>query len=49
MNNYLDLFDLTTQKSFRKYFKCENDKIKFINKLKYSKKLIILGLQKLYY
>lgn len=42
-NIYLDLYDLTTNKSFRKYFKCENDRIKFVKKLKYSKKLIIIG------
>lgn len=49
MNLYLDLYNLDTKKAFRKYFKCENDKQKFINKLKYSKKLIILGLQQLKY
>lgn len=49
MELYLDLLNIETMKTFRKYFKCENDKYKFINKLKYSKKILIVGFQKLYY
>ena len=40
---YLELIDLTTMKSFTKYFKCEYDRQKFMNKIKYSKKLKIIN------
>lgn len=36
------LGDITTGKSFYKYFDTEYEKQKFIAKLKYSKKLIVL-------
>ena len=44
MNNiYLELIDLTTMKSFKKYFKTEYDRQKFMNKIKYSKKLKVIN------
>lgn len=46
---YLDLLDLKTRKTFRKYFETEKEKNDFLLKLKYSKKIMILGMQKLYY
>ena len=46
---YLDLLDITTRKTFRKYFKSEYERDKFRRKLKYSKKLMVLGFQKLEY
>lgn len=42
MELYLDLFDVTTMKQFRKYFKCEDEMERFLNKLRYSKKLMIV-------
>jgi hypothetical protein len=48
MEIYLDLLDITTMKSFRKYFKCEYDKEKFRRKLRYSKKIMVLGKQPIY-
>lgn len=48
-NYFLDLYDIMKEKSFRKYFKCENDKRKFIKKLRYSTKLMIIGLTDLSY
>ena len=38
----LKLRDLTTGKEFYKYFETEFEKQKFIRKLKYSKKLVIV-------
>ncbi len=46
---YLDLLDITTKKTFRKYFDTEKQKNDFLLKLKYSKKIMVLGMQKLYY
>lgn len=46
---YLDLLDIQTKKTFRKYFDTEKAKNDFLLKLKYSKKLMVLGLQKIYY
>ena len=46
---YLDLLDITTKKAFRKYFDTEKAKNDFLLKLKYSNKLMVLGMQKLYY
>lgn len=40
---YLELIDLTTMKSFKKYFNTEYDRQKFMNKIKYSKKLKIIN------
>lgn len=40
---YLELIDLSTMKSFKKYFKTEYDRQKFMNKIKYSKKLKIIN------
>ena len=40
---YLELIDLKTLKTFKKYFKTEYDRQKFMNKLKYSKKLKIIN------
>ena len=42
MNLYLVLFDTSTEKQFKKYFRCEFDMDKFIRKLHYSKKLVII-------
>ena len=39
---YLVLYDISTRKSFKKYFETEHQKDKFKNKLRYSKKLIVL-------
>ena len=39
---YLLLMDLTTKKQFFKYFDCEWDMDKFIRKLKFSRKLVII-------
>lgn len=39
---YLILYDLITNKSFRKYFDTEYDKEKFKRKLKFSKKIRVL-------
>lgn len=38
---YLKLYDITTGKTFTKYFDCEFDKQKFKRKLKFSKKIFI--------
>ena len=46
---YLDLLDIETRKTFRKYFKTQKEKNDFLLKLKYSNRLMVLGLQKLYY
>jgi len=40
---YLKLYDITTGKTFTKYFDCEFDKQKFKRKLKFSKKIFIRG------
>lgn len=42
MKLYLILYDVTTDKQFNKYFKCEYDMDKFVRKLHYSKKLFII-------
>lgn len=47
-NIYLDLLDISTRKTFRKYFKSEYERDKFKRKLKYSTKLMVLGMQKIY-
>lgn len=39
---WLEIYDITTKKSFKKYFACEYDKNKFKNKLRFSKKLIVI-------
>ena len=39
---YLVLHDLTTNKTFKKYFDTEFERDKFKRKLKFSKKLIVL-------
>lgn len=41
-NLYLDLYDKTTKKQFRKYFICEFEMDKFKRKLHYSRKLVII-------
>lgn len=41
-NIYLVLHDLTTDKTFTKYFETEYEKDKFRKKLRYSKKLMVL-------
>ena len=46
---YLDLLNIETKKVFRKYFETEKAKNDFLLKLKYSNKLMVLGMQKLYY
>lgn len=40
---YLELIDLKTLKTFKKYFNTEYDRQKFMNKIKYSKKLKIIN------
>ena len=40
---YLELYDITTGKTFKKTFDCEYDKQKFKRKLRFSKKLFIHG------
>lgn len=42
---YLDLVLIETGKSFRKYFNTEFERDKFKRKLKFSKKLRVLGIQ----
>lgn len=42
MKLYLDLYDITTKKSFRKYFNSEYDMDKFLRKLEYSRKLMLI-------
>ena len=42
MEIYLELLDLKTMKTFKKYFKTEFERDKFIRKLKYSKRLKVL-------
>lgn len=42
MKLYLILLDLNTNKKFTKYFKTEYDMDKFIQKLKYSRKLFVV-------
>ena len=39
---YLDLININTKKSFRKYFNTEFERDKFKRKLKYSKKIIVI-------
>lgn len=42
MKPYLDLIDIKTRKSFRKFFDTEFERDKFERKLRYSNKLVIL-------
>ena len=42
MEIYLKLLDLKTMKTFKKYFKTEFERDKFIRKLRYSKRLKLL-------
>ena len=42
MDLYLILYDVTTNREFKKIFSLEYDMDKFIRKLKYSKKLYII-------
>lgn len=48
MGVYLDLLNIETRKVFRKYFKSEYERDKFKRRLKYSNKLMVLGLQSIY-
>lgn len=43
MKIYLELLDLKTLKTFKKYFDTEFDRQKFINKLKYSNRLKVIN------
>lgn len=43
MKAYLDLVDIKTKRGFRKFFDTEFERDKFIRKLRYSNKLIIVG------
>lgn len=43
MKIYLELIDLKTLKTFKKYFDTEFDRQKFINKLKYSSKIKVIN------
>lgn len=40
---YLELIDLTTMKTFRKTFETEWEREKFSRKLKFSKKIKVIG------
>jgi hypothetical protein len=40
---YLELIDLTTMKTFRKTFETEWERDKFARKLKFSKKIKVIG------
>jgi len=40
---YLELIDLKTLKTFKKYFQCEFERDKFARKLKYSKRIKEIG------
>ena len=40
---YLELIDLTTMKIFKKEFQTEWERDKFAHKLKYSKKIKVIG------
>lgn len=40
---YLELIDLKTMKIFKKYFKTEYERDKFVRKLKYSKKIKVVN------
>lgn len=40
---YLELYDIKTGKTFKKYFDTEFEREKFKRKLRYSKKLFIRG------
>lgn len=40
---YLELIDLKTLKTFKKYFTTEIDRQKFLKKIKYSKKLKVIN------
>lgn len=40
---YLELYDISRNKTFKKYFECEFDKQKFKRKLKFSKRIFIRG------
>lgn len=42
MKLYLELFDVTTMKKFKKCFKSEYEMDKFLKKLSYSRKLMIV-------
>lgn len=42
MKPYLDLADIKTRRSFRKFFETEFERDKFERKLRYSNKLFVL-------
>ena len=42
MKPYLVLGDVNTRKTFKKYFETEYERDKFVRKLKYSKKLVVI-------
>ena len=46
---YLELIDLTTLKTFIKYFDTEFERNKFERKLKYSKKIKVVGRDESYF
>lgn len=39
---YLVIYDYSTNKYFKKYFETEYEKDKFVNKLKFSKKIVVV-------
>ena len=41
-NIYLVIYDYSTDKYFKKYFETEYEKDKFANKLRFSKKLVVV-------
>jgi hypothetical protein len=43
MKIYLELIDLKTMKTFKKYFDTEFERDKFIRKLRYSNKISVIG------
>lgn len=43
MNIYLELLDVTTMKTFKKYFETEFERDKFARKLRFSNKLFVVS------
>lgn len=46
---YLDLYVIKTEKTFRKYFDTEFERDKFRRKLKYSKRIKVVGSDEKWY
>ena len=41
-NIYLVIYDYSADRHFKKYFESEYEKDKFVNKLRFSKKLVVV-------